>query len=420
MTSRSCGVGCVVLLALLGEGSGHAISEMARPARIGFLPVTGDPTLVGILEAELHAELERPPNDSVMLAERLVHELRRASVAARRTALQLIESAEEAAFRLQRTEALRLARAAMGNLRKSAGWLSSPRQLARAHVSVALALLLKPTDPAQALAELQAAFAVHPTYIPDQDRLPPRALRLAKRARAQHAQYTPATDDLAAAARLGKVQTVVWLGVRSEGGQVRLQYRRYDATRGTTAANNVMRLNPVGWSKEATGLILHDLGLSSDARAGRGAEARQPVRRSGGEFPSQRLDNVPTAPQPHGTGAVPSSRLWSWVAAGGAIAALATGVGLRLSAESDRSAWEALEPTRANEPEGDRLERSYKTKAWAANGLFITAGALAITSTVLFLIEGRMDAGAHNTGASTPRFAPMLGDLVGADLCLTF
>jgi hypothetical protein len=97
--------------------------------------------------------------------------------------------------------------------------------------------------------------------------------------------------------------------------------------------------------------------------------------------------------------AAPGTRLWTWVAAGSAAAALAAGVGLGLSARADH---EAYSDCSAPPPELERLQDRGETKNLAANTLFGVAGVLAVTSVILFVLEGHSGEASGTKQASLP------------------
>lgn len=78
-------------------------------------------------------------------------------------------------------------------------------------------------------------------------------------------------------------------------------------------------------------------------------------------------------------------RLWTWIAAGGAVAAGAVGLGVGLSARKDYDEYESM-------PWDEQAildqERTIRRKSLVANISFAAAGALAVTSVVLFFVEG--------------------------------
>ena len=86
-------------------------------------------------------------------------------------------------------------------------------------------------------------------------------------------------------------------------------------------------------------------------------------------------------------------RLWTWIAAGTAVAVAGVGLGLWFAGESDYSEWQDLQPdvltAAANDERLGELEDSIRAKELGAYISFGVAGALAATSVVLFFMEGR-------------------------------
>ena len=80
------------------------------------------------------------------------------------------------------------------------------------------------------------------------------------------------------------------------------------------------------------------------------------------------------------------TRIWTWVAAGGALAALCVGAGLGISVKSD--AEEYAKTSEHQSARLDELEQSMRGKVLSANILFGVSGALAATSVVFFFWEG--------------------------------
>jgi hypothetical protein len=81
----------------------------------------------------------------------------------------------------------------------------------------------------------------------------------------------------------------------------------------------------------------------------------------------------------------PRRRIWTWVTAGTAVVALGLGIGLWAWAGSQHDEYsKTADPVRF-----DELKSSVHQKDIAANVLWISAGALAATSVVLFFLEGR-------------------------------
>jgi len=116
----------------------------------------------------------------------------------------------------------------------------------------------------------------------------------------------------------------------------------------------------------------------------------------------------PPAPEPR-------RRIWTWVAAGGAVAAAGVAMGVGASVYSDRDEYESLAPGDARLGE---LEAAARDKTVAVNVLFAAAGALAVTSIVLFFLEGRL--GRAEGDRARVRLAPVAGQARGLLLTAEF
>lgn len=99
-------------------------------------------------------------------------------------------------------------------------------------------------------------------------------------------------------------------------------------------------------------------------------------------------------------------RRWTWIAAAGTLVAGAVGVGIGVSAQSDYSTYKDSE-TPSSQYAG--LEDDISAKATTANVMFGVAGALAVTTVVLYFVEGMMGRrGARATLAPTPGGAELV------------
>ena len=94
---------------------------------------------------------------------------------------------------------------------------------------------------------------------------------------------------------------------------------------------------------------------------------------------------VPVEPQPDRR----SGRLWTWIVAGSAVAVAGAGLGLGLWAESGWDDYQ--EAAGSDRVRYDQLHDEVPGRATAANVTFAVAGALAITSVVLFFLEAPGD-----------------------------
>jgi len=111
-------------------------------------------------------------------------------------------------------------------------------------------------------------------------------------------------------------------------------------------------------------------------------------------------------------------RLWTWVAAGGSVAALAVGVGFGAAARADHSRYEDEEQT-TTAGQASELEDSVRRKATVANAMFITAGVLAAGSVALFFVEGRPERPSQGRKTAV-EIVPLLGPTVGLTLSSRF
>lgn len=111
-------------------------------------------------------------------------------------------------------------------------------------------------------------------------------------------------------------------------------------------------------------------------------------------------------------------RLWTWVAAGGAVASMIVGIGLGASASSDHDEYMAT----SSRAHGEELADSVESKALGANVAFGVAGALVVTSAVLLFFEGRSAGGKERAGGQQmgTRIMPLVGTTSGVVLTTSF
>lgn len=95
-------------------------------------------------------------------------------------------------------------------------------------------------------------------------------------------------------------------------------------------------------------------------------------------------------------------RLWTWIVGATAVAVAGAGLGTWLWADSDYSAWQAedVKPA-ADQARLDELADGIRTKEIASYALWGTAGALAVTSVVLFIMEPGMGAGKQERASAS-------------------
>jgi tetratricopeptide (TPR) repeat protein len=102
---------------------------------------------------------------------------------------------------------------------------------------------------------------------------------------------------------------------------------------------------------------------------------------------------VPATPAPK-----PRKRIWTWVTGGSAIAVAAIALGLGLKAQSDRNDYRDWKTN----------DTGFINMGYAATAMYCVAGALAITSVVLFFVEGKPP-----KESRAGSFQPMLGSSWG-------
>lgn len=124
---------------------------------------------------------------------------------------------------------------------------------------------------------------------------------------------------------------------------------------------------------------------------------------------------------PAGEASPPRRRLWTWITAGAALATAVAGVSLGASAMGDMDDYEQL--TASDQQQLDELEAAMENKALAANVMYGVAGALAVTSIVLFFLEGRAGSTEHRDAAGRAtklRLAPSIGATNGVVVRIVF
>lgn len=108
-----------------------------------------------------------------------------------------------------------------------------------------------------------------------------------------------------------------------------------------------------------------------------------------------------------------AGRRWTWIAAAAGLAALGVGVGVGVAADHDYDGW-VSHCLAGYGPGCVEARDTVRRKDAAANAMFGVAGALAVTSVVLYFIEGRARAKEHDR-----RLRPIVG-AAGAGLRVGF
>ena len=116
-----------------------------------------------------------------------------------------------------------------------------------------------------------------------------------------------------------------------------------------------------------------------------------------------------------GTPSEHAGRIWTWVTGGSAVAIAAVALGLGLKAKSDHDTYFATDPV-TGQYKNPGAGTGFVNMGYAATAMYCVAGALAITSVVLFFVEGR-------TGRDSRRahwMAPLQGQASAASFSLRF
>lgn len=131
---------------------------------------------------------------------------------------------------------------------------------------------------------------------------------------------------------------------------------------------------------------------------------------------------VPVAPASDDAGGKPRrGRLWTYVTAGCAVAALGVGIGLGASVLSEADAHNSLDPATGQPEDVDLVRERLDGRALGANIMFGAAGVLAATSVVLFFVEGRSARRGKSKPASAGvRLLPLVGQAQGVTLSTDF
>jgi hypothetical protein len=113
-------------------------------------------------------------------------------------------------------------------------------------------------------------------------------------------------------------------------------------------------------------------------------------------------------------GPVARPRPWTWITGGTAVVTLAVAVGLAAASKADHDEWQR--ELGRDRQRWEDLRRSGQAKALSANVLLGVGGALALTSVVLFFVEGRAAAREDRL----TRVTPLVGASTGALLTTRF
>ncbi len=129
-----------------------------------------------------------------------------------------------------------------------------------------------------------------------------------------------------------------------------------------------------------------------------------------------RLPGEPPPPSPRPREEAPR-RVFTWIAGGVGLAALATGAALAALADADHDEWEQVRQERKDQQRWADLRQAGEDKALAANILFGMGGAAAAAAVALFFLEPGWSAPG---GEASVRLTPAVGRAVGVGLQGTF
>jgi tetratricopeptide (TPR) repeat protein len=151
--------------------------------------------------------------------------------------------------------------------------------------------------------------------------------------------------------------------------------------------------------------------LSAALTRGR-APATKPAPASTTAQREESRPSVAAATPPAPTAPARRRRVWTWVTGAAAVVAAGVGLGLGLSANSGYDEFQSTtDPARY-----DELKESVPRRGHAATAMFSVAGALAVTSVVLFFVEGRPSSERRSTSAAGVKVRPMAGEAWGLSL----
>ena len=117
-------------------------------------------------------------------------------------------------------------------------------------------------------------------------------------------------------------------------------------------------------------------------------------------------------------------RIFTWIAAGTAVAMLGTGIGLGVSANQGSNEWDQACKKSQGYSGCDELALSVENRDLAANVMFAVGGSLAVSAVLLYFIEGRSageSRGGSKRTATKTRVTPLVGSsVIGGSLSLSF
>lgn len=206
---------------------GSAAAE--EGARVGILPVAGEPALTRKLDEELHRAVAARTGQGIVGPVRVQARLWRGEGVAEKvqSARAAVEEAEQKVLQMDRRGASAAAEKAVSLLVGVGGRYHTPRLLSRAHLALARALLLKPADTNAARAALRVALEATPEGL--EEHLPPRVAELLGEVRREpRRSRQPTEGELSSLSQVAGLPELVWISARARNNEVEVELLVYD------------------------------------------------------------------------------------------------------------------------------------------------------------------------------------------------
>lgn len=204
----------------------------------------------------------------------------------------------------------------------------------------------------------------------------------------------PFVAQLSVGAHAIEVRSVDGKRVLTKQQVVVTPYRRVEVVAALPAARLTIETSPPGAEVSVDGSVVGTAPVTLAAasglheitarRSGFAPQTRQLHLQAGQDASLQ----LRLARAERGASARGGQRLWTWLAAGGAVVGLGIGLALQVSSNADYGDWERGCRDRSD-PVCDSLQGNIKDKDLAAGVLFGVGAALATTAVVLYFLEGR-------------------------------
>jgi hypothetical protein len=205
------------------------VATAKEEGRVGILPVAGEPTLARKLDEELHRAVAARSGRGIVGPVGVQARLWRGEGVAEKvqSARAAVEEAEQKVLQMDRRGAVAAAQRAVSLLVGVGGRYHTPRLLSRAHLALARALLLRPTDANAARAALRVALEATPEGLEEQ--LPPRVAELLAEVRREpRRSREPTEGELSSLSQVAELPQLVWISTRARKGEVEVELLVYD------------------------------------------------------------------------------------------------------------------------------------------------------------------------------------------------